>query len=395
MPMIPTPFRVEIGDDAIADLHFRLDRVCWPRFAEGVGWRYGIDPDYARSLVHHWRHDFDWRVQEAAINALPQFIAEIDGTAIHYFHVRGKGPSPLPLILSHGWPSSFVEWLAVVDMLTDPERHGGDPRDAFDVIIPSLPGYGFSTARSAPGDSPYRVCKLWPTLMSGLGYSRYGAHGCDIGAHVTALMGLDGPPGLVGIHMGSVPIPPAQDSRHGEQTVEEVDHLARSATWREREGGYIAIQSTKPNTLAVGLADSPAGLAVWVAEKWRAWSDCGDVPEVITPRDVLLTNISVYWFTNTIGSSVRYYYETAQVPRRLPVGRGIEVPCGFFLESPGLAADPATGRVGRIGPPPRDRVETSYNVQRWFVAPNGGHFPALEVPDMLVRELRGFFAPLR
>jgi pimeloyl-ACP methyl ester carboxylesterase len=393
--MAPTPFQIAIPDEELRNLQARLDAVRLPQFLDGVGWAYGIDKDYLGSLLETWRSDFDWRAQERSLNAYPQATVTIDGVGIHYAHVRGVGPNPMPLILTHGWPSTFIENLAIADRLADPAKYGGDPEDAFDVVVPSLPGYGFSDVSASPGMSVYVVAKLWPKLMQALGYRRYGAHGCDVGSHVTALMGLNAPEGLVGVHMGSVPIPPAGRKTSGERTDEEAAYLRRASDWKAAEYGYVEIQSTKPHTLAVGLSDSPAGLAAWIAEKWRAWSDCGDEdrPESAIPRDVLLTNIALYWFTNTIGSSIRYYYETARIPRRFAPGQRIDLPCGFFLEPPGRGIEGQ--RTGRMGAPPRFRTEEGYNIRRWFVPPRGGHFPALEVPDLLVDELRMFFRELR
>ncbi len=392
--MTPQPFRIAIPDSAIKDLHTRLDNTRLPSFIERAGWSYGVEPTYLKSLLHSWRHEFDWRAEEANLNQWPHFKLQIDGINIHYIHVRGKGPNPLPLILTHGWPSSFVELTPLIGPLTDPINHGGKAEDAFDVIIPSMPGYGFSDISTTPGMSPYRVHDLWAKLMSALGYTKWGAHGCDIGAHVTALMGLAAPPGLIGIHMGYVPIPPNPRRANTDQTEQEKNYLAHLNAWREKEIGYVEIQRTKPHTLSVGLADSPAGLAAWIAEKWRSWSICDDTPEKAIPRNLLLTNIALYWFTNTIGSSVRYYYETFSQPRGFEPDQRITLPCGFFLEATGAGANPKTGRLGRPGPPSRSLVEQSYNVNRWFETPDVGHFPAPEASVLLASELRRFFGNL-
>jgi len=396
MPDAPTTteaFRIDVPDAELDDLRRRLDATRWPRLVE-AGWSEGTDRAYLGSLLDSWRDEFDWRAQEASLNDLPQFRVPLDGVVVHAVHRRGRGPSPLPLILSHGWPSTFAEWRWVIDALADPGAHGGDPADAFDVVAPSLPGYGFSDAPSVPGMTPRKIATLWVQLMRALGYERFAAHGCDWGAHVTALLALDHPDAVVGAHLGMVSL--VGGDRSAERPPDELAYAARSKHWRQEEQGYVALQGTKPASLAYGLNDSPAGLAAWIAEKWRAWSDCGGEPETAIARDELLTAISIYWFTNTIGTASRLYREARLAPVRLAPGERVEVPCGFLLESPGELGSPRTFLdAPRIGAPPRARAERAFNVQRWTVVEHGGHFPALEIPDVFVDEVRAFFRPLR
>ena len=311
----------------------------------------------------------------------------------------------MPLLLTHGWPSSFVEWRKVIGPLTDPAAHGGDPADAFDVVVPSLPGYGYSDQPRRSGMSPRTIADRFAGLMSELGYERFAAHGCDWGAYVTALLGHRVPERLAGIHMGMVTLqaPPGEgeglgSGAGGAVTDADLAFAERLKRWQAQEQAYFSLQSTKPQTLAYGLVDSPVGLASWIAEKWRAWSDCRGVPEQAIDRDDLLANIAVYWFTGTINSASRLYYESRVDRVRLRPGERIEVPAGFLLEAPfDPADDPERAFLGipRIGAPPRAGVERTFDLRRWTETPVGGHFPALEIPEVFVDELRAFFRPLR
>ncbi|HEX6659954.1 MAG TPA: epoxide hydrolase [Ilumatobacter sp.] len=386
-------FRIGVPESEIDDLHRRLDATRWPLHVD-AGWSEGTDEHYLRSLLTSWRHDFDWRQQEQSLNSLRQIRGTIDGIAIHAIHTPGNGPAPMPLLMSHGWPSSFAEWRWVIGALTDPGAHGGDPADAFDVVAPSLPGYGFSETAPTPGMTPRRIAALFAELMSALGYECFGVHGCDWGAYVTALLALDRPDRVVGAHMGMVSL---SGVATGHEAGDEDDgYRKRVRAWREEEQGYVALQSTKPATLAYGLNDSPAGLAAWIAEKWRAWSDCSGEPESAISRDDLLTNVSLYWFTNTIGTASRLYRESRMAPVRLAAGERVTVPCGFLLERPGVPSEERTFLdVARIGAPPRARAERAFDVHRWTVIDRGGHFPALEIPEVFVDELRAFFRPVR
>lgn len=399
------PFRIAVPPDDVADLHRRIDATRWPDQLAGAGWAYGTDESYLRELVRHWRSDFSWAAVEAEWNAREQVLVEVDGTAIHAVRVPGVGPRPLPLVLTHGWPSSFLEFGHVLGPLADPGAHGGDPADAFDVVVPSLPGYGFSARPTAPGMTPRRIAALFGGLMTELGYDTFGAHGGDWGAYVTALLGLDVPERLTGIHLSMVTLqaPPRPGDGPGSGpggavTDEDRAFLERLQRWQAQEQAYFQLQSTKPQSLAYGLVDSPVGLAAWIAEKWRAWSDCRGRPETAIARDDLVATIALYWFTATIGSSSRLYYESRAERVRLRPGERIEVPTGFLLEAPiELADDPERSFLGvaRVGAPPRAGPERTFDVRRWTEADHGGHFPALETPELLVDELRAFFRPLR
>ena len=374
-------YEIRVDDAQLEDLRRRLDLTRWPDALDDAGWDYGTDAGYARELARYWAHDFDWRAQEAALNALPNRRSVIDGVGIHYIHVPGKGPSPMPLVLSHGWPSSFYEFCGMAGALSDPAAHGGDPADAFDVVIPSLPGYGFSDRPTQRGMSPRRIATLWAGLMSHLGYDRFAAHGGDWGSYVTSLLGFQHADRMIGIHLSMVPQAPPSRPTSTEDAAAAKRRRARSR-WRQEEGGYSAIQSTKPQTLAYGLNDSPAGTAAWIAEKWRSWSDCdGDVERAFS-KDQLLTNISIYWFTETINSSVRLYAESRRDPVAVAEGDRIDVPTGFLL-------------FHRQGVPSERRTRELYDVRRWTVSETGGHFTGLETPDLLAEELRAHFRPLR
>jgi pimeloyl-ACP methyl ester carboxylesterase len=377
------PFVVDIPQAALDDLRERLARVRWPDEVEDAGWDYGTNLAYLMSLAEYWRTRFDWRAQEQAMNALPHFRADVDGAGIHFIHARGRGPAPLPLIVTHGWPSSFVEMLDLVSRLADPGAHGGDPADAFDVIVPSVPGFGFSDRPTRRGMTRSRVAALLTELMRGLGYERFAAHGNDIGAVITGWMAHDFADRLIAIHtmMPGFPSPViGPDVRPF--TPAEHAFAELQARWQQDEGGYNSIQETRPQTLAYGLHDSPVGLAAWIIEKWRAWTDpTGDVERSFS-RDLLLTNVTLYWVTETANAANRSYYERAREPRRIT--SRITVPTGVAL---------STEAVQRV---PRERAERSYaDIRRWTEFPRGGHFLAAEDPGLLAEELREFFRPFR
>jgi pimeloyl-ACP methyl ester carboxylesterase len=373
------PFRIEVPEPVLADLRRRLAETRWPDAVGGAGWDYGTDLEYARELAAYWREGFDWRAQERFLNSLPQFRAEIDGLGIHFVHAKGVGPTPLPLVLTHGWPSSFYEMHKVIGPLSDPAAHGGDPADAFDVVVPSLPGFGFSDRPRERGVDTARIADLWVRLMvDELGYSRFGAQGGDWGAAVNTDLAVRHPERLIGVHYNMLS-PPIDESA---LTPEQRRWWEEVKAYRSKEWGYVHLQSTKPQSLAFGLNDSPAGLAAWIVEKWRRWSDCdGDVESIFT-KDELLTNITIYWVTNTIGSSVRLYFETFGSAPLPPVYSGVRVPTGVA----------AFNEVNR---PPRELCEPHFDIQRFTVMERGGHFPAMENPADLVDEVRAFFRPLR
>jgi pimeloyl-ACP methyl ester carboxylesterase len=389
--MAITPFRIAIPDAELHDLHAAIARTRWPDEIEDAGWDYGTPLGYLQELVGYWADGFRWREREQFLNALPQFRATVDAPGfeqfgVHFVHQRGVGPSPLPIVLSHGWPSTHYEYHDVVMRLANPGAFGDDPADAFHVVVPSLPGYGFSDIPRARGMTPRVMSTMFVDLMGQLGYERFGAGGCDWGAYVTALLGLDHPDALVGIHMGMLNFRAADYER----TEDDLAFGKRAKAWRSEESGYSTIQGTKPQSLAYGLMDSPAGLAAWIVEKWRRWSDCdGDVQRLFT-RDELLTTIAIYWFTGTINSANRLYYESRRAPVVLAPGERVRPPAGFLLER-----EVAGGPSPNIGPPPRSRAEAVYDVQRWTVPDRGLHFPAAETPELYVEELRAFFRHLR
>jgi pimeloyl-ACP methyl ester carboxylesterase len=376
-------FTVAVADEEIDDLHGRLDRTRWPAPIPGTGWDYGTNVDWLRELCAYWRDGFDWRVQEKALNAHPQVVVPVHGLDVHCVHVRGNGPRPMPLIATHGWPSSFFEFSKVIGPLTDPAAHGGDPEDAFDLVVPSLPGYGFSAPPMERGFSTVRIADLWVEVMAQLGYERFGAHGGDWGTAVTTALGAKHPEHMIGLHltMASPPIDPSTLAEEHRAWWEALQ------LYREREWGYVHMQRTKPQTPAFALNDSPAGLAAWVLEKWWRWSDCADeagerdVFRSFT-ADELLTNVSIYWFTQSIGSSMRLYYETFGPGATIGMHKPVRVPTGLSVFN-----DPNA--------PPRELVEPWYDLRSYTKTDRGGHFPALENPDAIVAELRAFFRPLR
>jgi pimeloyl-ACP methyl ester carboxylesterase len=377
------PFTIAVSQDILDDLRQRITRTRWPARPSLPGWEGGADVAYLRELLTTWAEDFDWRAQERELNRLPHFRAWIDGIGVHFVHVRGTGPDPLPIVLTHGWPSSFIEHLGLARLLADPAGHGGQASDCFDVVVASLPGYGFSGPLPPAGATSTAVADLWCRLMrEGLGYQRFGAHGSDIGAGVTTRLGWRHPDVLAGIHLSAVsfPIPPQP------WTSREREYQAAVQRWDDGEGAYSHLHATKPQTLACALNDSPAGLAAWITEKFRAWSDCGGQIESRFTRDHLLTNLTIYWVTQTIGSSLLPYYGYRRYGGPLPEHARIRPPAGFAifaneLESPGR--------------PPRELAERTYNVARWAEYPRGGHFPALEEPELLADDIRQFFRPLR
>jgi pimeloyl-ACP methyl ester carboxylesterase len=381
-PSLPSPFTISVPGAVLRDLADRLART---RFSPPTAapWQAGTDPDYLRELVTYWQDDFDWRARERELNALPQFTADIDGQRVHFVHVRAAGSGPgrpaLPLVLTHGWPSSFVEMLPLAALLTDPAGHGGDPDDAFDVIIPSLPGFAFSGLPPAGPVTPPVIADLWARLMSDvLGYPRFGAYGGDIGSHVTGFLGARHRDRVLGIYTHHPNLHPVLDGARPLSAAEQ-SYLAARQAEHGSDSGYAVIQSTRPDTLAAALADSPSGLAAWLVEKYRAWSDCGGDLESRFSKDTLLTIITLYWVTGTIGSSFRSYYDDDQAP---PLPR-VDVPAGITLTPEDRDY-------------PREYAERSYpDIRQWTGPTRGGHFLALEEPGLLAADLRAFFRPLR
>jgi microsomal epoxide hydrolase len=381
----PVPFTLHIPDAAIADLRDRLARTRFPDSAPGEAWAYGTDVDYLRQLTEYWRTTFDWRAAEAALNAFPQFRAALADVDLHYLHVPGVGPDPMPLLLLHGWPGSVFEFLEIIPRLTDPARFGGDARDAFTVVAPSLPGYGLSFQ---PGMKRFGVPEMADcaaALMTGvLGYEKFGAQGGDWGAAVTSRLGYAYAERMTGIHINLMMAASRDPADFPEPTEEERSYLAELKRWLREETGYQAIQGTKPQTLAFALTDSPAGLAAWIAEKFRSWSDCSGAIENAISRDRMLADISLYWFTGAIGSSFWPYYARLHGSAILPAGRKISVPTGY-----------AQFPREMLRPPRRVAERVYTNIRRWSVMPRGGHFAALEQPELLAGEVQAFFRDLR
>lgn len=373
------PFTVAITQDVLDDLQRRLARTRWPDEVPGAGWDYGASLSYMRELIDYWQGGFDWRAQERALNRFSHYRAVIDGLAIHFIHQRGTGASPIPVLALHGWPSSFVQMTRIIPLLADPVAHGGDGVDSFDVVAASLPGYGFSARPSERGMGVGRIAELLHTLMTTeLGYARYAARGSDLGAGVIQQLALAQPESLIGLHLSGTN--PYIGQVPDDLSAAEREFVANAQRWTQQEMAYAMEHSSKPQTLAYGLNDSPAGLAAWIVEKVRRWSDCdGDVERRFS-KDDLLTNLTMYWATETINSSIRLYYETAHSAARW--GR-VEVPTAMLMTPKDLF------------PTPRSWVERSYRVARWTEIDRGGHFLEWEEPELVAADMRAFFRALR
>jgi pimeloyl-ACP methyl ester carboxylesterase len=385
------PFRLDFPQSDLDDLHQRLDRTRWPDELPGVGWSYGVPRDYLRELVRYWRHVYDWRAAEARLNAWPQFTTEIDGARVHFAHIRSPEPDATPLIITHGWPGSIVEFSDVVGPLTDPRAHGGDPADAFHLVVPSIPGFGLSGPTRETGWEFTRVAAAFAELMERLGYRRYGAQGGDWGGAISRELGRAHPERVIGVHLNLLP----GSSAIVEPTAEELAELSpeerertvaswrRGRDWSRDEQGYADVQSTRPQTLAYALTDSPVGQLAWIAEKFKQWTDSKDRPEDAVDRDLLLTNVMLYWLTGTAGSSGRIYYERAHAhywgappePSTAPTALAV-FPRENFL-------------------PLRHVAERTNNIVRWTEFDRGGHFAAMEQPNLLTADVRAFFRELR
>ncbi len=383
-------FTVSIPEQTLTDLRDRLARTRFaPEFANAQ-WDYGTNGAYLKELIEYWRDTFDWRKVEREINSYAHYKTNIDGIPIHFIHEPGKGPKPIPLIMNHGWPWTFWDFHKVIRPLADPAAFGGDPRDAFDVVVPSLPGYGFSEPLTKPGINYWNTADLWVTLMRDvLGYDKFAAQGGDWGAIITAQLGHKYAQHLIGIHVhllvnldffGGSGGPKPEDFGPGEET-----WLEHGRKFMHEGAGYMAMQSTRPQTVAVALNDSPAGLCSWILEKRRAWSDCDGNVERRFSKDDLCTTMTLYWATQTYGTSARYYYEAAHnlwkpSHNRMPL---VEAPTGaaIFLKEVFLM--------------PHKWAERYYNLKRWTVMPSGGHFAPMEEPERLIEDIRAFFRPLR
>jgi len=386
--MVVEPFRIEVSQATLDDLRIRLMGARLPP-GDAADWSAGMSPAYLRTLVGYWSSEYDFRDQEARLNRFSHFRTNVRGRKVHFIHERGRGGAPLPLVLTHGYPDSFVRFLKLIPLLTDPAAHGSDPRDSFDVVVPSLPGYAFSEPLDEPGGL-FDVGSVWHELMvNGLGYERFGAHGGDWGSTITEHLARSHSGSVVGIHLTDVPF------WHGLQrpkdlAAEEKEYVDGIERFQKQEGAYAMIQGTRPQTLADALNDSPSGLAAWIVEKFQRWSDCdGDVEQRFS-KDELITNVMMYWVTGTIGSSFLPYYDVvnAKVPRWILekakewIGSS-NVPAGFAI----FPRD--------ISRAPRAWAERFFNVQRWTEMPSGGHFAAMEEPALLAEDIRAFFRPLR
>jgi pimeloyl-ACP methyl ester carboxylesterase len=378
------PFTIAVPDSVLADLEARLARTRLPDAGPGRPWEYGTDRGYLEGLLAYWRDGFDWRAQERALNQLDHFKTTIEGVEVHFVHARSPNPDAMPLLLTHGWPGSFIEFVDLVGPLTDPAAHGGDPADAFHVVIPSLPGFGFSGKPTVPGFNPEKMADMLATLMERLGYERFGAQGGDWGAIISRSLAGNYPDRVIGLHSNFMTGgPPAGVTDPNEGVPEAELALRTERTQAFAEGSaYQEIQGTKPQTLGYGLTDSPAGLAAWIVEKFHGWSDNDGNPESAIGRDEILTNVTLYWVTESITSSTRIYYESRHTPASRPV-RYVEVPTA-------VAVFPK-----EIYFVPRRWAESRYNVVRWTMMPRGGHFAALEESELLLEDVRAFFADLR
>ncbi|MBF6175825.1 epoxide hydrolase family protein [Nocardia blacklockiae] len=372
------PFRIDVPDGVLADLRRRLSETRWPEAECVDDWSQGVPLAYLRELAGYWATEYDWRTREAALNELGQFVTDIDGLPIHFLHRRSPHPDAFPLILTHGWPGSVIEFGKVIGPLTDPTAHGGRAEDAFHVVCPSLPGYGFSGKPAATGWNVARIAAAWETLMTRLGYRRYGAQGGDWGAAVTTEIGR-AVGHCVGIHT-NMPIATPTAEALRDPTEAEREALAALRYYRRWDSGYAKQQSTRPQTLGYGLVDSPVAQLAWIVEKFWSWTDCDGHPENALTRDEILDNVTLYWVTGTGASSARLYWES-----KAAFGRGdrVELPTG-------VASFPK-----EIGRAPRSWCEDNYNITRWTTMPRGGHFAAFEQPELFVDDVRAFFATVR
>ena len=375
-----SPFRIAVSDDVLEDLRTRLRRTRWPEAELVDDWSQGAPLQWIKDVCQYWAETYDWRQREARLNRFSQFTTEIDGLDIHFIHVRSKHPEARPLIITHGWPGSVVEFHKVIEPLTDPTAHGGSAADAFHVVCPSLPGFGFSSKPTETGWGVDRIASAWAVLMQRLGYTSYFAQGGDWGSAVTTAIG-----GQDAAHCGGIHITLAMSTRpnvEGQPTPEETRALNGIKYYADWDSGYSKQQSTRPQTLGYGLTDSPSGQAAWILEKFWAWTDCDGHPENILSRDELLDNVMLYWVTETATSSARLYWESFGPGKRTP--HKVSVPTG-------VAVFPK-----EIVTPVRKWMETNFtNIQHWSEMPKGGHFSAFEQPELFVGEVREFFGKLR
>jgi len=379
------PFAIHVEDDLLADLRDRIRRTRWPDQVPAIAWEQGTDLDYLKRTLEYWADGFDWRAQERELNRFHHFRAELDGIHIHFVHEKARSGPGLPLVLTHGWPSTFVELLPLVAFLTDPEAHDIEG-PAFDVVIPSLPGYGFSERPARTGVTTRYTATIWHRLMRGLGYERYGAQGGDFGAAVSTFMALDDPAPMIGLYLSNLDNAPYAGPGSRPLSEAERAYEAQVQGWDAVERGYSSIQSSKPQTVGYGLNDSPAGLAAWILEKWRSWTDSKGDLEARFSRDFLLTTLTIFWATQTITPSMRDYYDNRWFGVPLGPDDFVDVPTGIAVFANMLVPE---------GDPPREWAERLYNVRHWAPMPRGGHFAPAEEPERLARDIVAFFAELQ
>jgi len=377
-----TEFEIDIPQDRLDDLRLRLANTRWPgELSSDGGWEAGVPLDYLKNLADYWGTEYDWRAYEALLNEYPQFTTVIDGQTVHFLHVRSPEPDALPLIITHGWPGSIAEFMRVIGPLTDPVRYGGAPADAFHVVAPSLPGFGFSSPLASPGWDTSHVARAWAELMKRLGYDRYGAQGGDTGSVVSPELGRVDPDHVVGVHVNNLGTFPSGDPAELASLSEsDRSRLELMSTWGRDMTGYAMVQSTRPQTISYALTDSPVGQLAWIVEKFKEWTDPNaKLPEDAIDRDLMLTDVSMYWLTGTAGSAARIYFEDARTwgqarpPSQVPTA---------------VAVFPNDITI-------RPLAERDHNVVRWTEFSRGGHFAAMEAPDLLVNDMREFFRPFR
>ena len=384
------PFRIEIPQSDLDDLNDRLARTRWPGELPGVGWARGAPVAYLRELAEYWRDQFDWRAMESRLNELPQFTTEIDGANVHFVHVTSPEPDATPLLITPGWPSSFVEFLDVIGLLTDPRAHGGDPADAFHVVIPAIPGYGFSGPTRETGWDHYRVARAWRELMARLGYERYVAQGGDWGAMVSLELGMADPAHVAGVHLNTLAtFPPNDPAELAELGEAEMARIGRLVYFDRELSAYLKLLATRPQTVAYGLTDSPVGQLAWIMEKYREWTDSRSVPEDAVNRDLMLANVTVYWLTATAGSSAQLYYESLDRDSDNLVGSWggpweLAMPAGIAVFAHDVVL-PLRRFADRVLP----------TITHWSEFDRGGHYPALEEPDLYVNDVRDFARSLK
>jgi pimeloyl-ACP methyl ester carboxylesterase len=368
---------IQVPESVIENLKTRLDLTRWPDEIEGSGWTYGSSLSFMKELTDYWKTYFDWRKTESEINKFGNYIANIDGYKIHFLHIKGKGAKSIPLIITHGWPSSFLEMMKIIPLLTE------NPELSFDLVIPSMLGYGFSQRVTKPGCNVSFMADLWHKLMTELGYPKYGVQGGDFGSGVSTAISMKYPDNVIGMHLNYIPGNYVPVLEEGESfSTEENEYLDKEEEWYMREGGYSLEQNTRPLTLSYGLNDSPVGLCAWIVEKMYVWADCRGYLNTVFSKDELLSNVTLYWITETIHSSVRLYNENGKNPLIIGKDSYIRIPTGiarFQYEEPF---------------PPRKFIERGYNIQHWTDFPEGGHFPAMEKPELLAQDIRDFFGKI-